>query len=211
MPETPSFPADEYSNASPTDDNSTDDNSTNSNSTNNNAAESDEIVISIPSDAGYIRVVRLAVMGIASRMALSFEDIEDIKLAVSEACNNAVLHARPNPNVASGKKSPITIRLRTFGDRLEISVEDDGHVASPDLIRPKHIAPTSQYDLPEGGMGLFLIETLMDKVEHETGEKTIVRMTKFLSPHAPQHDEIIFHASTSSAPTPKISTPKIPS
>ena len=192
MPETPSFPADEYSNASPTDDNSTDDNSTNSNSTNNNAAESDEIVISIPSDAGYIRVVRLAVMGIASRMALSFEDIEDIKLAVSEACNNAVLHARPNPNVASGKKSPITIRLRTFGDRLEISVEDDGHVASPNLVRSKHVAPTSPHDLPEGGMGLFLIETLMDKVEHETGDQTVVRMTKFLSPHAPHsHDEIV--------------------
>lgn len=190
MPESQSFPAHEHS--------------INNQNADQNA---DEVVISIPSDAGYIRVVRLAVMGIASRLSLSFEDIEDIKLAVSEACNNAVLHARP----ASSQKSPITIRLRAFNDRLEIGVEDDGHVASPDLIRPKHIAPTSQYDLPEGGMGLFLIETLMDKVEHETGEKTIVRMTKFLSPHAPQDDEIISHASTSSAPTPKISTPTIPS
>lgn len=187
MPKSPSFPADEYSNSS-----SQNSSSKNADFTESNSSENDEVVISIPSDAGYIRVVRLAVMGIASRMALSFEDIEDIKLAVSEACNNAVLHARPIAALTSGKKSPITIRLRTFNDRLEISVEDDGHVASPNLVRSKHVAPTSPHDLPEGGMGLFLIETLMDKVEHETGDKTVVRMTKFLSPRAPHnHDEVV--------------------
>ena len=42
----------------------------------------------------FVRVVRLAVMGVASRMPFSYDDIEDIKLAVSEACNNAILHAR---------------------------------------------------------------------------------------------------------------------
>lgn len=186
MPKSQNFPADEYSNVI-----FTHDDFTYGNPPHSNAPENDEVVITIPSDAGYIRVVRLAVMGIASRMALSFEDIEDIKLAVSEACNNAVLHARP----ISEKKSPITIRLRIFNDRLEISVEDDGHVASPSLVRSKHVAPTSPHDLPEGGMGLFLIETLMDKVEHETGDQTVVRMTKFLSPHAPpNHDEIVSKA-----------------
>lgn len=162
----------------------------------NDDAQRAEIVITIPSDASYVRVVRLAVMGIASRMAFSFEDIEDIKLAVSEACNNAILHARPAEKPSSAS-SPITVRLFVSDDALEIRVEDDGVVPPPGLMRPAARNPVALGDLPEGGMGLFLIETLMDTVEHQTGHKTVISMTKNVSPSlrsstAPAHfgDEV---------------------
>ena len=51
------------------------------------------ITMEIPSDAEHISTVRLAISGIASRMAFSIEDIEDMKIAVSEACTNAIQHA----------------------------------------------------------------------------------------------------------------------
>jgi serine/threonine-protein kinase RsbW len=151
---------------------------------NNTTNASDEVILSIPSDASYVRVVRLAVMGIASRMPFSFEDIEDIKLAVSEACNNAILHARPSSGDSTTPvrgTTPVIVRLMAHTDRLVISVEDHGVIAPPGLMRPTTTDPSVLGDLPEGGMGLFLIETLMDQVEHETGEKTVVRMTKYVS------------------------------
>ncbi len=159
----------------------------------------DEIVLSIPSDASYVRVVRLAVMGIASRMAFSFEDIEDIKLAVSEACNNAILHAQPNEMSSIGAASPVVVRLVVQPDRLEISVEDDGTIAPPGLVRPLAADASSLGILPEGGMGLFLIETLMDEVEHESGQKTVVRMTKYVS-HDVSRDELDADSLSSRAP-----------
>jgi serine/threonine-protein kinase RsbW len=177
-----------------------------------------EIALQIPSDAEYVRVVRLAVIGVASRMAFSYDDIEDIKLAVSEACNNAILHAQvptergeqkatteaflaadaesltqaavslsrqEHGTGASAHKPPIVVRLSPHSDRLEISVEDGGQVALPPLDKPparKPFETPHQAELPEGGMGLFLIESLMDEVRHQSGanSNTVIHMTKYL-------------------------------
>jgi len=50
------------------------------------------IRLQIPAHADHIDIVRLCLYGIASKLGFSYEDIEDMKVAVSEACNNAVLH-----------------------------------------------------------------------------------------------------------------------
>lgn len=152
------------------------------------AARSDEscageIALSVPSESEYVRVVRLTVIGVATRMPFSYDDIEDIKLAVSEACNNAILHAKSADS--SARKTPILVRLTPFRDRLEISVEDGGQIPAPGLPVKKARKPVesaAQGEIPEGGMGLFLIETLMDEVVHQSGDghNTVVRMTKFL-------------------------------
>ena len=177
-----------------------------------------EIALQIPSDAEYVRVVRLTVIGVASRMAFSYDDIEDIKLAVSEACNNAILHAQvpterveqkatteaflaadaeslTQAAVSLGRhehatesllpKPPIVVRLSPLADRLEISVEDGGQVALPPLNKAparKPFETPHQAELPEGGMGLFLIESLMDEVRHQSGanSNTVIHMTKYL-------------------------------
>ncbi len=149
--------------------------------------EKPEVALQIPSDSEFVRVVRLAVMGVASRMAFSYNDIEDIKLAVSEACNNAILHAQFPSQKLPSHKPPIVVRLASHADRLEISVEDGGHIPTPGLaVRPvrKAVVFEDGDDLPEGGMGLFLIQSLMDEVRHERGENdnTVICMTKFLQP-----------------------------
>ncbi len=164
----------------------------------NGAPDEMEVALQIPSDAEFVRVVRLAVMGVASRMPFSYDDIEDIKLAVSEACNNAILHARVPPDqarLALGAtseglqqtmiKPPIVVRLLPYSDRLEISVEDGGRISSPGLLAPrvrKPVISPDEVELPEGGMGLFLIQSLMDEVQHHSGENsnTVIHMTKYL-------------------------------
>ena len=138
------------------------------------------ICISIPSRAEYVRVVRLALLGVASRMPFSYDDVEDIKLAVAEACNNAIVHAGDSDAL-------VKVTLTPYSDRLEIEVTDSGRVPPPGLIAPRNKAATRNEELRESGLGLFLMQTLMDEVGHETGadSDTKVRLVKYLpgSPH----------------------------
>ena len=160
------------------------------------ATMADSVLITIPSRSEFVRVVRMAVLGMASRMAFSYDDVDDIKLAVSEACNNAILHAdatvaqdtSSGHNVSAAHDAEprpfITVTLTPWPDRLEISVADGGRVPPPGLTVPP--PPSSRHDVPdeelkESGLGLFLMEALMDTVEHQTGanSNTVVRLVKY--------------------------------
>jgi serine/threonine-protein kinase RsbW len=138
------------------------------------------ICISIPGSAEYVRVVRLALLGVASRMPFSYDDVEDIKLAVAEACNNAIVHSRDG-------NAAVTVMLTPYTDRLEIEVTDSGRVPPPGLVAPRKTAATQDEELPESGLGMFLMQTLMDKVEHSSGvdADTKVHLVKYLpgNPH----------------------------
>jgi serine/threonine-protein kinase RsbW len=165
----------------------------------------ESVRITIPSRAEYVRVVRLAILGMASRMAFSYNDVEDIKLAVSEACNNAILHADAATQTALAaqtisaaqatsarqdirRRSFITVTLTPWPDRLEISIADEGYVPPPGLTVPP--SPSARQNVPddelkESGLGLFLMEALMDAVEHQTGadSNTVVCMVKYTRNH----------------------------
>lgn len=143
------------------------------------------IELKIPASAQWVRVARLTVAGVASRLHFGVEEIEDIKLAVAEAVNNAILHAA----VASGAEACVSIVLESDENGLWISVADEGrvHGGLPDSS-PK-AAPQSE-ELPESGMGLLLIGSLMDEVTHQSGAHadTVVKMFKRLPTHrSPEH------------------------
>ena len=147
--------------------------------------EARAVVIAIPALSEYVRVVRLAVAGVATRMRFSYEQIEDIKLAVSEACNNAILHAEPPDGQLA---TQVIVRILPGEERLEITVFDQGHVPAPGLEIPSGASAAGAWrdldDLPEGGMGLMLIQALMDEVSsHEsTPERTALHMVKRVRP-----------------------------
>lgn len=141
-------------------------------------------MIAIPAASEFVRVVRLAVAGVATRMRFSYEQIEDIKLAVSEACNNAILHAQPP---GGGAATQVVIRILPGAERLEITVFDQGHLPEGGLELPRSGAAgawQSLDDLPEGGMGLMLIQSLMDEVSSHDGspEHTSLHMVKRIRP-----------------------------
>ncbi len=139
----------------------------------------EKVVIQIPAHPRYVRVVRLAAAGVASGLNFSIEDVEDIKLAVAEACNNAILHAPPPK---SGRLPMVTITLLPLADRLEMRVEDEGRLPSSGVPRRKTTEASDEGALPEGGLGLLIIESLMDEVQHLTGMKsnTTLLMVKYL-------------------------------
>jgi len=141
----------------------------------------DFIEIKVPAKAEYVGVIRLTVSGIANRMGFSYDSIEDLKIAISEATTNVVAHAYDND-----EDGELSLGFGVYKDKLEIMISDQGESFRLDDIKsrigpvsPKEeLKPASQ--LREGGFGLFLINTLMDKVEINNQYGVIVLMTKYL-------------------------------
>lgn len=128
----------------------------------------DTIEMTIPSKPEYVGVIRLTVSAIANRMGFDIEEIEDIKVAVAEGCTNAIKH---------GLDKNFYVNFLVSRSSLSILIKDDGkgcnpsQIQEPDLLNPK-----------EGGLGLFIVRSLMDEVEFtsEEGSGSIVKMTKHL-------------------------------
>lgn len=138
----------------------------------------DFIEMKLPAKPEYVGVIRLSISGIANRMGFTYEEIEDLKVAISEAMTNATAHA-----YRENEQGEVTIGFGVYRDRLEIMVADHG--GSFNLAKVKEgIGPYHQSEsienLREGGFGLFLIDTLMDKVEIKNEYGVIVLMTKNL-------------------------------
>ncbi|MBB6454194.1 serine/threonine-protein kinase RsbW [Salirhabdus euzebyi] len=138
----------------------------------------DFIEVKIPAKPEYVGVVRLTISGIANRVGFSFEEIEDLKVAISEAITNTVQHAYHE--LDGGE---VTIGFGIYADRLEVMVADHGGSFNLKEIKKKigpYKSTESVEGLREGGFGLFLIDALMDRVEINNEYGVIVIMTKYL-------------------------------
>ena len=49
----------------------------------------------IPADSAYLAVLRTATAGLAARLDFTLDDIEDLRIAVDEACAMVLPQARP--------------------------------------------------------------------------------------------------------------------
>ncbi|RTE10685.1 anti-sigma B factor RsbW [Paenibacillus whitsoniae] len=136
------------------------------------------IQLTIPAEAEYLDIVRLNLFGFASKAGFSYEDVEDMKVAVAEACNNAILHAYGEEPGGS-----VDIRMELIGEEMAITVQDYGRsfAVSP-LSFEAPVPPTEITRIRTSGMGLYLMQALMDdvQVEVESGKGTTVVLTKRL-------------------------------
>ncbi len=96
----------------------------------------------------------MSVAGFNSRKTM------EVLLVVEEACTNIIKYAYP------GKEGTIQISARVSGDRLELTIEDEGVPFDPTT----HIVTLSQADAkdrPVGGLGIHLMRSLMDGISFE--------------------------------------------
>jgi anti-sigma regulatory factor (Ser/Thr protein kinase) len=85
------------------------------------------VELEIPARSAYVAVVRLALASLARAAGLDEEVVDDLKIAVGEACTNAVLS-----HEASGSEAPVTVTWSDDdGDRLIVEVGDRGPVYDP--------------------------------------------------------------------------------
>ena len=138
-------------------------------------AHQTEYALRIPSETQNLELIREFVSGVASKVGFDSEEINKIELAVDEACTNVIEHAY------KGKKGDIDIAIKVDYQKFTIIVTDRGtafrfkDVEMPDMN--EYLA-----ELRVGGLGIYLMKTLMDEVEYhsEPGVKNEVRMVKYL-------------------------------
>jgi serine/threonine-protein kinase RsbW len=135
-----------------------------------------EVVVrlSFPAKPDYLLLARLALSGLARDVPLGDELLADLKLAVTEACGNAVRHAYPDG------AGDVSVSYVVRDGVLEMIVEDQGagHESREPVGEPTP-APL------DGGMGMSIIRAIVDELDVRIGADgrgTVVRMTKRLAP-----------------------------
>jgi anti-sigma regulatory factor (Ser/Thr protein kinase) len=113
------------------------------------AAEAPTLSLALESRPETLTLVRGMLGGVAELLSMDPELLDDLKTAVSEACNNVVLHAYPD---GSG---PVTVSLNATEAGIELVVRDEG-VGIPE--------EASSADRVQG-VGLPVIRALADRAE----------------------------------------------
>lgn len=114
----------------------------------------DGVELRVPCKAEWVALVRLSVAAVASRLNFTIDEVEDIKIAVAEACTNAIQHARGS--------DCIEIKCDSAEGGLRISVRDYGRGTLAEAIRARNMDEERA-----GGLGVFLIRSLMDEVRYD--------------------------------------------
>lgn len=130
----------------------------------------DLLKFSMPGKPEYVGVVRLAVSSAANCAGFGLEAIEDIRVAVSEACTNVLKHGEQEENCYE-------VECRIEKDRFVIRVTD----LCGGYDTEKYLMP-SVGNAKESGLGIFIIKALMDEVDilSTLGEGTKIQMVKYL-------------------------------
>ena len=133
--------------------------------------EANSFSLEVASHPDNVGLVRLAVSALAAGAPFGVPDLEEIRVAVSEAVTNAVLHG-----YGGRRDGRVRIEATLSQDCLRVVVSDNGRGI-------EDVALARQAAAGEGerlGLGLLFMETFMDLVDIEShpGEGTRVVMEK---------------------------------
>ena len=117
------------------------------------------VELRIPSKPEWVAVARLAVAAVANRLPFSVEEIEDLKLAMAEACTICI---QQGPDAKT-----IDIVCEAATSRLQVEVRDSRYRLRGEAAtkRPAVVAVEGE------GLGIFLIQALMDKLDYHVDPK----------------------------------------
>jgi serine/threonine-protein kinase RsbW len=125
--------------------------------------KSTNVEVRLPSRMGFEKVAMSTAASVAKLMGFPEDRVEDLKTAVAEACINAIEHGnRMNENLSVG------VVLSAGDDELEVKVIDDGKGMNRQQARPDIDKKMHGEEDPRG-MGMFLIQALVDEAEWVAG------------------------------------------
>ena len=137
------------------------------------------VEVKLPSRLGFEKVAMGTAASVAKLMGFPDDRIEDLKTALAEACINAIEHGNHlNDNLCVG------VILSVSDEALEVKVMDTGTgntktPSKPDIDRKMHGEEDPR------GMGMFLIQSLVDEAEWVKGSpgkgsyvRLVIRLAK---------------------------------
>ena len=136
------------------------------------------VEVRLPSELGFEKVAMCTAAGMAGLMGFSHDRIEDLKTAVAEACINAMEHGNQ-----LNEALPVGVILSRSDDQLEVRVIDDGGGVTGSPHSPDIDRKILGEEDPRG-MGMFLIQALVDEAEWHKGPpgksyvKLVIRLDK---------------------------------
>jgi serine/threonine-protein kinase RsbW len=127
--------------------------------------------IKVPSNPDFLPDVDVFLEGTLRGFGISESAVADIAISVSELVNNAMIHGNK-----SSLDKMVTVKITHSQKAVTIVVSDEGSGFDPSIV-PDPIADENL--LHEVGRGLFIVRSLMDKVDvqaESTG--TTIAVTK---------------------------------
>jgi len=115
----------------------------------------DNIFVKIPNKADYISLVRLMSSAIGNKIGFNIDEIEDLKVAMGEAC---IL------SFVKEEKEDIEIMYTIYPDKLMVIISRTGELKT--LIE----------ETKEVQLGKMIIESLMDEAYYSDNEITIIKL-----------------------------------
>jgi len=120
-------------------------------------------------------LVGLAIRAFCSFVRLSEVAVYEVELTVVEAVNNIIKHAYGNEK---GHEVEILVSLHV--DRLMFQICDSGRTLDSNQVSALNFDPDDLDALPEGGMGLHIMQSAMDRVEYSRLEgRNVLSLVKF--------------------------------
>jgi len=151
-------------------------------------------------DTAVLWPLRTFATSLAAQMGFGDEEIDQIEMAVDEACANVVRHAykhvglsidlppeeqkkRAEHHCPSLDDCYLMVRICATREMLRFQIEDNGIGIER---TPSGVGDIEEYVERggKGGLGIYIIRNFMDEVEVEcpAGRGTVLTMTKYLKP-----------------------------
>ncbi len=133
--------------------------------------------LTVKSRTDNLSKIREFIAATAKEVGFSSEEIENIILAVDEACTNIIKHAYKS--VTDGE---IEIKIKYHDKKLTIEIIDYGNSFDPEQVPEPDLQ--KYYNLHKvGGLGMYLMKALMDDVEYTSvpGKYNQVLLSKNLN------------------------------
>lgn len=138
------------------------------------------VELAIPARPAYLSLVRLVVDAAIGSLApaIPAARLEDLKIAVTEACANAI-----EAHEAVYDERPVVVRCLTDDQRVTVEVVDRGRGFDPDGVATLPAATDPRRLRHESGLGIPLMRTLTDEVSFiPAADGTTVSLTVYASP-----------------------------
>lgn len=133
------------------------------------------IEVNLPNKLGYERIAMSCSASFAKIVGFLPERVEDLKTAVSEACINAMEHGNKNH---PDKRVLVTMDYKDHIFSVSVMDQGEGLNETTEIPKKPDIERKIEMLEPHRGLGMFLIEQLVDQVEYNkiSDEGHMVRM-----------------------------------